>query len=310
MIPFQQEIQKALQTLAESYQATGSINHLSQMNLPTQQSVSEIIQQLEFLLFPGFTQKVHDANELFFEAIQESGWTLVKLLTFEIQKCLLFKACNSEPTAPVSENEFLNEAHLIVLNYLKQLPQIRSILQEDVQATLEGDPAAKSFEEIILSYPGIEAIAIHRLAHPLWVAGVPLLPRMMSEWVHRKTGIDIHPGAQIGKRLFIDHGTGIVINETCVIGENVKIYQGVTLGALSVKKSLASEKRHPTIEDHVTIYANATILGGLTTIGHHSMIGGNVWLTKSVPPHSVVSIKPQEYVIGQKLKSPPPDWQI
>lgn len=307
MLEFQNRVHGALLALSESYRDTGKINHLSGINLPTQESVQEIIQQLEFLLFPGYTREIQGEMETFQNLIQECGWALARRLTSDIQRCLAFKACQGGQTLDM--DTFRREAQAVVVAFLEELPTIRQLVQEDVQATLEGDPAAKSFEEIILSYPGIEAIAVYRLAHPLWNAGVPLLPRMMSEWVHRKTGIDIHPAARIGRRLFIDHGTGIVIGETCVIGNDVKIYQGVTLGALSVKKKLASEKRHPTIGDHVTIYANATILGGNTEIGHHSMIGGNVWLTKSVPPHSVVSVKPQEYVIGQKNHNVI-DWQI
>ena len=160
----------------------------------------------------------------------------------------------------------------------------------DTKAALAGDPAARSTEEIILSYPGIEAIAVHRLAHFLHINGVPIIPRIMSEYIHGKTGIDIHPGATIGESFFIDHGTGVVIGETCLIGNNVKIYQGVTLGALSVRKDMQAKKRHPTIEDNVTIYAGATILGGSTIIGEGSTIGGNTWVTSSVPPKSLITI--------------------
>jgi serine O-acetyltransferase len=156
---------------------------------------------------------------------------------------------------------------------------------------LEGDPAAKSSEEVILAYPGVEAIVVHRLAHVLYKESVPLIPRMMSELIHRKTGIDIHPGATIGRRFYIDHGTGIVIGETTRIGDGVKLYQGVTLGALTVEKSLADKKRHPTIENGVVIYAGATILGGNTVVGHDSIVAGNAFLTQSVPPNSVVTRK-------------------
>jgi serine O-acetyltransferase len=168
------------------------------------------------------------------------------------------------------------------------LPDIRARLHLDVKAALDGDPAAKSEAEIIVAYPGLAAISVHRIVHFLYQRDVPLLPRIMSEYIHHQTGIDIHPGATIGDSFFIDHGTGVVIGETTVTGDHVKIYQGVTLGALSVKKSLARDKRHPTIEDNVTIYAGATILGGDTVIGHDSVIGGNVWLVRSVPPFSRV----------------------
>lgn len=172
--------------------------------------------------------------------------------------------------------------------FMESLPQIAEILDKDVEAAYNGDPAAFSREEVIISYPGFYCICIHRLAHQLYQQNIPLIPRLMSEYAHEKTGIDIHPGAQIGESFFIDHGTGVVIGETSIIGKNVKIYQGVTLGALSVKKKLQNKKRHPTIEDDVVIYANSTILGGETIVGKKSVIGGNVWLTESVEPSSVV----------------------
>lgn len=168
------------------------------------------------------------------------------------------------------------------------LPDLHETLLEDARATLAFDPAATSLEEVITTYPGFYAIAIHRLAHRLVQLGVSLLPRMLTEYAHGKTGIDIHPAAQIGRSFFIDHGTGLVVGATAIIGDNVKLYQGVTLGALQVEKSLANTKRHPTIENDVIIYANATILGGETVVGHHSILGGNVWITRSVPPYSRV----------------------
>lgn len=182
---------------------------------------------------------------------------------------------------------------------------LRQKLEGDLMAVFEFDPAAKSRSEVLVSYPGFFAIAVYRIAHELWVNGVPVLPRMMSEYVHGKTGIDIHPGAEIGERFFIDHGTGVVIGETSLIGNDVKIYQGVTLGALSVSKAEGDIKRHPTIENDVTIYANATILGGSTVIGHGSVIGGNVWLTHSVPPNSLVYHK-SEVAIKTKDTFPEP----
>ncbi len=182
-------------------------------------------------------------------------------------------------------------AESTVISLLDEIPHLREMLLLDAKAAFEGDPAARSLEEIILSYPGFEAITVHRIAHFLHINGVPLIPRIMSEYVHGKTGIDIHPGATIGKSFCIDHGTGIVIGETTEIGNNVKIYQGVTLGAISVKKDLCDKKRHPTIEDDVTIYAGASILGGKTVIGKGSIIGGNVWLTESVPAGSTTIAK-------------------
>lgn len=173
--------------------------------------------------------------------------------------------------------------------FLAGLPEVLSTLEADARAILEGDPAARSYDEVVLTYPGFYAIAMYRVAHLLYTIGLPLLPRLLTEFAHEKTGIDIHPGATIGRRFCIDHGTGVVVGETTHIGNGVKLYQGVTLGALTVEKALADSKRHPTIEDEVVIYAGATILGGTTVVGHHSLVAGNAWLTQSVPPNSVVS---------------------
>jgi len=192
------------------------------------------------------------------------------------------------------------DADTIVFEFFSDLETVKDTLLCDAQLILEFDPAASSVEEVVLSYPGFLALMVHRLAHPLYLAKVPLIPRMMSEWAHSKTGIDINPGASIGCPFFIDHGTGVVIGETAVIGNGVKIYQGVTLGALAVRKEDARSKRHPTIEDNVIIYAGSTILGGSTTIGHDSIIGGNTWLTKSIPPFSVVYHKNQMVVNDRK----------
>ncbi len=187
----------------------------------------------------------------------------------------------------------------------QEIEIVHAMLFSDLEAIFEFDPAAKSKEEIVLSYPGFFAISIYRIAHILWQLNVPVIPRIISEHVHGKTGIDIHPGATIGSRFFIDHGTGIVIGETAVIGNNVKLYQGVTLGALTVKKTEAEIKRHPTLQDNVTVYANATILGGTTVIGHHSLVGGNAFITGSVVPYSLVYTK-NEVVIKDNGSFPEP----
>lgn len=204
--------------------------------------------------------------------------------------------------------ELLNVMHkqldkdpgIISAAFMAQLPKIYELLCDDIQATLSGDPAAQSEYEVIRTYPGFYAIAFHRMAHALYELNVPLLPRILSEYAHSKTGIDIHPGAQIGSSFFIDHGTGVVIGETASIGKNVKIYQGVTLGALSVSKDMASKKRHPNIEDNVIVYSGATILGGDTVVGHDSVIGGNVWLIESIAPHSKVYNRAQPEVSTKK----------
>ena len=194
--------------------------------------------------------------------------------------------------------------------FLEKLPEIHRKLMLDAEAFMTFDPAAESVEEIILCYPGFCSIAVYRISHELYLMNVPVLPRIISEYAHGKTGVDIHPGATIGESFFIDHGTGTVIGETAVIGNNVKIYQGVTLGAMFVKKSLAKKKRHPTIEDNVIIYAGCTILGGDTVIGHDSVIGGNVWLTESVQPHSVVYQKHHVVVRDSKIVADQINWVI
>ena len=195
-------------------------------------------------------------------------------------------------------------AEEIAARFLPRLPEIRARLAEDVEAAFEGDPASKSFAEIVVSYPSIRAIAVYRIAHELHVLGAPILPRMMTEHAHDRTGIDIHPGAEIGRRFFIDHGTGVVVGETTQIGDHVRLYQGVTLGAKSPRKgeTLRGRKRHPTIEDQVTIYAGATILGGETVIGRRSVIGGNVWLIESVPEDSTVIAEPPQHLLRQRSR--------
>ena len=206
-------------------------------------------------------------------------------------KDLIEKVLINDSNLP--EEEITSRAEEIVMNLINKFPDLRKILQTDIQAAYNGDPATTSTEEILLSYPSIQTITIHRIAHELYKEGVPIIPRIMSEYAHQLTGIDIHPGASIGEYFFIDHGTGVVIGETCTIGKNVKIYQGVTLGAKSFPldehgNPIKGIKRHPNIEDNVVIYAGATILGGDTTIGRNSVIGGNIWLTQSVPENSRV----------------------
>jgi serine O-acetyltransferase len=185
--------------------------------------------------------------------------------------------------------------------FIERIPEVYRLLKTDIQSIIDGDPAAKSEFEVIRAYPGFFAITFYRLAHELFNLDIPLLPRILTEYAHSKTGIDIHPGAQIDEYFFIDHGTGIVIGESCIIGKHVKLYQGVTLGALSVEKTLANTKRHPTVENNVVIYSGATILGGKTVIGEHSIIGGNVWLTKSVPSYSTVYHKPEIKVVERVM---------
>ena len=242
--------------------------HSYQYRLPSRPDAGRFIDQLMRLLFP-VTQDCQSASANVGETYQRLNDQLL---------CLL---------RPLQPN--LNtRAEAVSLRFFDELPAIHENLLLDAQAIADNDPAAVSIEEVIAIYPGFYAIAVYRIAHSLLQADVPLLPRMLTEYAHGQTGIDIHPGASIGASFFIDHGTGVVIGETTVIGENVRVYQGVTLGATHVAKSLAQKKRHPTIEDNVVIYANATILGGHTVVGHDSVIGGNVWLTESVEPYSLV----------------------
>lgn len=295
--------------ILRSYAEIGGINHLDGSNLPSRVGVVAILQDYQSLVFPGFTTEEPIQQGEVPYRITETLHRLARNLIMEIGKCICFRTRRTDPSEKTNRSvrscvsgtawdlSCKKEAEQVVLELLGQLPELRRKIHLDVEAAFEGDPAAKSHEEVILAYPGLEAISIHRFAHELWIRNIPLLPRMMSEYIHGKTGIDIHPGATIGESFFIDHGTGVVIGETTIIGKNVKIYQGVTLGALSVRKDLSNKKRHPTIEDGVTIYAGATILGGETVIGKGSIIGGNVWITESVPPYSRVYNKPLEYVM-------------
>ncbi|MDR0321242.1 MAG: serine O-acetyltransferase [Treponema sp.] len=282
-------LDKSIESLLENYDAYGMVNHSGVGNLPGRESIDSIVRGLEELLFPGFLENICTDKEDLRKITCEKVNNLAQELRREVEKSLAFSArrgslnCGHDGCRVV--------AAFVVDDFFEELPKIRSALSKDLEAAVLGDPAAMSSDEVILSYPGFQTISVHRVAHFFWTRQVPLIPRMMSELVHGRTGIDIHPGAQIGESFFIDHGTGVVIGETTIIGKNVKIYQGVTLGALSVKKEEGGSKRHPTIEDNVTIYANATILGGETTIGRGSIIGGSVWITQSVPPESKIYTK-------------------
>jgi serine O-acetyltransferase len=247
------------------------------------------------ILFPGYfrRQNLHIANVEYYVGDLIDG--LHDKMIVQITRALRHEMEN-QASPEISKHDLEAIAQQRTLDFLKKLPEIRMVLEHDVQAAFEGDPAAKGHHEIIFCYPGIEAISIYRLAHQLLLLGIPLIPRMMTEYAHSKTGIDIHPGARIGPRFFIDHGTGVVIGETCDIGVNVKLYQGVTLGALSFPKDssgniIRGKKRHPTLEDDVVVYANATILGGDTIVGKGTVIGSNVWLTQSVAPGNVVALE-------------------
>ena len=289
----------------DSYAECGGINHIDGVNLPSKLAIAQLTEDLLKLMFPGFL----DQGPLHRHALPSSTWDLLqsleKRLREEVAKSLEF-----QPAPGIT-------AEVVVEKFMESLVELRHILQTDVEAAYEGDPAAQSTDEVILAYPGIEAVAVQRMAHLLYRQQVALIPRVMTEWAHGRTGIDLHPGAHIGTHFFIDHGTGVVIGETCVIGNHVRIYQGVTLGGKSIAARVKRDpqghaltgKRHPTIEDEVTIYAAATILGGDTVIGARSIVGGNVWLTHSVPPDSVVSFESQQIHIRPR-KGPELDFQI
>lgn len=275
-----------ISNILASYQEYGGINLSNAQTFPNRQNVIDVLLEIMTLIFPGFrTVEQLDEDNLRYV----TGTRVNKIicgLTGEIKKATLY-LCRQRG---LEQSACTQLAEKTSITLMEQIPEIRRKVTMDIQAALRGDPAAGSVEEIILSYPGIEAITVYRIAHELHTNGVPIIPRIMSEYIHGKTGIDIHPGATIGESFFIDHGTGVVIGETTVIGNKVKLYQGVTLGALSVRKEQSCCKRHPTIEDNVTIYAGATILGGDTVIGHGSIIGGNTWVTESVPPRSIITI--------------------
>lgn len=283
--------------LIQSYHDNPDLTNMLDAPLPSRDCVTSITHQLESILYPGlvdcFEEQTCSRYSVGFrvsEAFRE--------LTILIGKCLQYAAQtpHTRITPPNPDVPIHEQAENIAYTFFEKIPNIRAMLFTDLQAAYKGDPAACSYAEIILSYPGLRALAVHRLAHELLRSGVPILPRLMAEYVHNRTGIDIHPGAQIGEGFFIDHGTGVVIGETSVIGKNVKLYQGVTLGALSIPDpdSERGLKRHPTIEDGVTIYSGASILGGKTIVGARSVIGSNVWLTHSVSPDTKVLYVPPD----------------
>lgn len=279
------------ENLVASYTECSRINHLGHQALPSREAVTEILADLYEVIYPGFGRRknLHIGNvEYYIGSLVDA---LHDKLTEQIARALRHDMCDESPHI-----DFEALAQGKTVEFLKRIPAIRDLLDKDVAAAYRGDPAAKSHHEIIFCYPGLEAITVYRVAHELIGLGVAYIPRMMTEIAHSKTGIDIHPGATIAEGFFIDHGTGVVIGETTQIGNNVKLYQGVTLGALSFKTDADGElvrgtKRHPTLEDDVIVYANATILGGATVIGARSVIGSNVWLTQSVAPDTVVVLE-------------------
>ncbi len=290
-------LEEILDDLMASYDATPELVNRNDSHLPSRECVTSLTHTLEDILYPGLMHCRKLATGFKYQIGSELNEAYVTLHNL-ILDCLMYAStCDHYRSKPVSREVSLeSQADDITYHFFKAIPGIRSLLQLDLKAAYQGDPAAKTYAEIILSYPGTRALAVHRMAHVLHNLGVPILPRLMSEFVHNRTGIDIHPAAQIGHSVFIDHGTGVVIGETSVVGNNVKIYQGVTLGALSIPDpdKDAGGKRHPTIEDEVTIYSGASILGGQTVVGARSVIGANVWLTHSVAPDTKVLYVPPD----------------
>ena len=327
-----EQLPELTRRIVETYQDVPTIQYLGHCPLPKYETIVAACEDLKEILYPGYRRRenLHLGNVTYHVGDLIDG--LHDKLTTQIGRALRHSvAARAQaavhgaelPAVPDVVQECVDAADFDALGqakaveFLERIPDVRRILATDVQAAFDGDPAVRTLDEIIFCYPGLEAVTIHRLAHLLHRLEVPLIPRMMAEWSHARTGIDIHPGATIGDHFFIDHGTGVVIGETCEIGSHVKIYQGVTLGALSFQTDsdghlVRGTKRHPTIEDRVVIYANATVLGGATRIGHDSVIGSSVWLTRSVDPHTTVVLeKPKLRMRGEVPdQDAGNDWQI
>jgi serine O-acetyltransferase len=287
----------AVEELLQTYSETGGINYLDAAAvLPSREAIEIACAELMSLMFPGFRgEQLADSGDL---------PDVTRSRVRKLRNTLKPEICKSFGDFPPSETTQAKAEKLLDF-FISELPELRKMLWTDIDAAYEGDPAARSYEEIILAYPALEAIGIQRMAHVLYLKNLPLIPRIMTEWAHGRTGIDIHPGAKIGSHFFIDHGTGVVIGETCEIGARVKLYHAVTLGARSFQKDEQGKikkggKRHPTVEDDVTVYPNATVLGGETVIGARSTIGGNVFLMQSVPPDSLVFYEETQLQIVRK----------
>ena len=285
-------INDTVRTLLNDYEQGRVIDEVKSFDHPDKDVVVEILYSIRKIIFPGYFR--NKSYRVY--TVRNNISMLTEDIIFKLIRQISIVLRYDEELSSADEMTVAQRAEDITFAFLSRLPKIREYIEMDVEASFEGDPAAYNKDEIIYSYPGLFAILVNRIAHELFLLKVPLIPRIMTEYAHSQTGIDIHPGASIGKYFFIDHGTGIVIGETTEIGDNVKIYQGVTLGALSTRggQSLRSKKRHPTIEDNVTIYSGASILGGNTVIGKGAVIGGNAFITKSVPAGAKVSIVNQE----------------
>jgi serine O-acetyltransferase len=293
---YREEIAGVVRELVQSCYSQDCFAHVGPEPIPSREAVIAIIYRVFRLLYPGyFSRRPVDAVNLTFDLGQEAVASFEEI-SRQVTRSFRHECLRYGLPCIHCQEKGQEEA----VRFLRALPRLRAVLATDVKAAYSGDPAAKSFDEVIFSYPGLFAVTVYRAAHQLFRQGVPLMPRIMTEYAHSRTGIDIHPGAEIGESFFIDHGTGVVIGETTEIGHRVRLYQGVTLGALSLPpdqvESLRSQKRHPNVEDDVIIYAGATILGGNTVIGARAVIGGNVWLTESVPPDTKVFLKKPELI--------------
>ncbi len=285
---FEEKIEAVTDSILQDYNSGRDIDRVEFYRTPDKDVIIDIIEKLRRIVFPGYFK---DKNYRMYNAKHNLSMLIEDvMINLTRQVALVYQSSG--------ENEADAQAHAqeVCLEFFRKIPQVRAMVQTDLQAAYDGDPAATGFAEIIFAYPGLFAITVYRLAHELYLLQVPMIPRIMTEHAHSVTGIDIHPGATVGKFFFIDHGTGIVVGETTVIGDNVKIYQGVTLGALSTRggQSLRGKRRHPTIEDNVTIYAGTSVLGGETVIGRDTVIGANAFITKSIAPCTTVSTQPQE----------------
>jgi serine O-acetyltransferase len=291
-----------------SYARVGGINHLDGKNLPSKTAIASITCDLLRLLFPGF----FDEKSIHSSQLKVGTATLMDSVLGRLADEICKSLESAAPEKKMDARDSSRVAQAQTLDFLSNLPRVRDLLQTDTEAAYQGDPAALSKEEVIVAYPFIEAIAVQRLAHELYQQRIPLIPRIMTEWAHSRTGIDLHPGAEIGSHFFIDHGTGTVIGETTTIGRHVKLYQGVGLVARSLSggRSLRGQKRHPTLEDGVTIYANATIVGGETVVGAGSTIAASVFLTHSVPPNSLVTYEKNDIKVTRKEDRIKTDFQI
>ena len=282
--------------IVETYNKVNSLNHLGHCALPNYDAVIRILDDLREILYPGYRRRdgLHFGNVIYHIGDLLDG--VHDRLATQIARASCHQRGQNQECTPDKRFTFESLGQEKAISFLQKLPDLRVQLAKDVEAAMAGDPACKSADEVIFCYPGLEAITVYRIAHLLHKLEIPLIPRMMTEWAHSKTGIDIHPGATIGDYFFIDHGTGVVIGETCEIGNWVKLYQGVTLGALSFPRDeqgnlVRGTKRHPTVEDNVVIYANATVLGGETIVGHDSVIGSSVWITQTVAPNTTVLLE-------------------